>query len=163
MTPARRLALLFCCAIPVATLAAEPEISRPVGKPQAVGVPHGLRTIPEACAQLEGRFDADASAPYALSARPKTPCQPRAAFDTALTQPPAAGAGWILNDVIRVPRADRADCIATISVWRHPGTMTPIEHDGQQRVRLYLDQPVVKTGEKPQFAASVETSAACAP
>jgi hypothetical protein len=162
MTPARRFALLLCCALPIASFATEPEISRPVGKPQAVGVLHGLRTIPEACARLEGRFDANAAAPYALSARAKSPCQPRAMFDTAMT-PPAAGAGWILNDVIRVPRADRADCIATISVWRHPGTMAPIEHDGQQRVRLYLDQPVAKTGEKPRFAASVETSAACAP
>ena len=59
-----------------------PEIRRPVAPPQADGVPHTLRTIPEACARIEGRFTGDAAAPYALGAVRTGPrCRARAALE----------------------------------------------------------------------------------
>ena len=46
----------------------QPEIQRAVGSPQAVGVAHTLRTIPEACARLEGQFTGGAASPYKFAA-----------------------------------------------------------------------------------------------
>jgi hypothetical protein len=62
--------------------------------------------------------------------------------------------------VLRVPRADRPGCEAVVSVWRHPGALAPMEADGQRRVRLYLDEKQ-KPANKPRFATSLATSAAC--
>ena len=61
----------------------KPEIQRQPAAPQAVGVAHTLRVIPEACALLEGRFTGDVSAPYRFSAtRTGDRCQPRARLAT---------------------------------------------------------------------------------
>ena len=71
----------------VAAVAAEPspEIRRAPARPQAVGVVHTLRTIPEACARLEGRFGGDAATPYTFAAvRSSERCQPRARLVDAL-------------------------------------------------------------------------------
>ena len=83
-----------------------PEIQRKPGAPQAIGVAHTLRTIPEACARLEGRFTGDAAAPYRFTAvRSSARCQPRARLVDAAAAKPSAASGWVLNDVVRVPNA----------------------------------------------------------
>ena len=72
---------MFCAALLAASSVAEaadtaPEIQRAPATPQAVGALHTLRTIPEACARLEGRFTGDAAKPYAFAAVPTSPrCQ----------------------------------------------------------------------------------------
>ena len=56
------LPLLAACllvAAPVHAAEPAPEIQRAAAAPQAVGVVHSLRQIPEACARLEGAFTGD--------------------------------------------------------------------------------------------------------
>lgn len=137
--------------------AATPEIERPPAPPQAVGTPHTLRLVPEACLRIEGVF---AASGYQVTLHPRPGCQPRAGFEPAVGTAAPGGDGWILNDLLRVPRADRSECMATVSVWRHPGALAPLEQDGQRRVRLYLDEKQ-KPAQKPRFATSLETTAAC--
>ena len=92
--------------LPAAAADPKPEIQRGVGTPQAVGAVHTLRTIPEACARLEGQFTGDAAAPYKFAAvHTGTRCAPRAKLVDAGTAKVSATTGWILNDVIRVPSA----------------------------------------------------------
>ena len=63
-----------------------PEIKRDTGAPQAVGAAHTLRTIPEACARLEGRFTGNAGKPYDFAAvRTSDRCAPRAKLVDAVT------------------------------------------------------------------------------
>jgi hypothetical protein len=145
-----------------AASAATPEITRAPATPQAPGTAHTLRNVPEACVRLEGRFGADPTAPYALTLHARPGCTPRAGFDADIGTGAPAGEGWILNDVLRVPRADRPACVASVSVWRHPGALAPIAQDGQRRVRMYLDQDRKPAGERPRFAASLETTPDCA-
>ena len=137
--------------------AATPEIERPPVSPQTAGTPHTLRLVPEACLRIDGVF---AASGYQVTLHPRPGCQPRARFEPVAGIAAPGGEGWILNDVLRVPRADRPECVATISVWRHPGALAPIEQDGQQRVRLYLDEKQAPA-EKPRFAATLSTSEAC--
>lgn len=144
-----------------AATAATPEITRGPARPQAVGVPHTLRNVPEACVRLEGLFRAAPAAPYAVSLHANPGCTPRARFDANVGMAAPGGEGWILNDVLRVPRADRPECVASVSLWRHPGALAPIEQDGQRRVRMYLDEDRKPAGDRPRFAASLEVSAAC--
>lgn len=121
--------------------AAEPvaEIRRPPGTPQAVGVRHTLRTIPEACARLEGRFTGNAGAPYAFAAvRTSDRCQPRARLVDAVGAKAAAANGWILNDVIRVPNASCTAQQAVVRVWRKEVSTVPPKPDAQGRSRIYL-------------------------
>lgn len=123
-----------------AAFAAEPapEIQRPVGTAQAVGAAHTLRTIPEACARLEGVFTGEAAQPYKFAAVRTSPqCQPRARFVDFAKAKPSAAAGWKLNDVIRVPNAGCASQQAVVSVWRLPADNTP-KLDGQGSARIYL-------------------------
>ena len=55
-----------------------PEIRREAGKPQAVGVRHTLRTIPEACARIEGVFTGKPDSPYLSEVVNTNPvCHPR--------------------------------------------------------------------------------------
>jgi hypothetical protein len=117
-----------------------PEIQRPTGTAQAVGAAHTLRTIPEACARLEGMFAADAAQPYKYAVVRTSPqCQPRARFvDFAKAKPSLAG-GWKLNDVIRVPNAACASQQAVVRVWRLPADNTP-KLDGQGSARVYLQE-----------------------
>lgn len=118
-----------------------PEIRRPVAAAQAIGVAHTVRTIPEACARLEGRFTGDAAQPYRLAAvRTSRACQPRARFADAATVQPSVRAGWILNDVIRIPQGDCPARQAVVHVWRKPAENAAPELDAQGRARLYLQE-----------------------
>jgi hypothetical protein len=117
-----------------------PEIQRSTGTAQALGAAHTLRTIPEACARLEGMFTADAAQPYKYSVVRTSPqCQPRARFvDFAKAKPSLAG-GWKFNDVIRVPNAGCPSQQAVVRVWRLPADNTP-KLDGQGSARVYLQE-----------------------
>lgn len=131
----------FCAGLLAASVAlagdGAPEIQRAPAAPQAVGVAHTLRTIPEACARLEGRFTGDAAAPYALAAvRSTARCQPRAALRQQA--PKADAAGWVLNDLIRVPSAACPTRQAVVRVWRKPASGAAPKMDAQGKARVYL-------------------------
>lgn len=116
----------------------KPEIQRDTGTPQAVGKVHTLRTIPEACARLEGVFTADAAQPYKYAVVRTSPqCQPRAHFVDYAKAKPSEAAGWKFNDAIRVPSAACASQQAVVRVWRKPVDNTP-KLDGQGSARIYL-------------------------
>jgi hypothetical protein len=116
-----------------------PELQRPTGSAQAVGVVHTLRQIPEACVRMEGAFTGEAAAPYRFALLRSSPtCQPRARFvDFAKAHPSEAG-GWKLNDIIRVPSAACASQQAVVRVWRKP-VQLDTQRDGQGQSRIYLD------------------------
>lgn len=117
-----------------------PEIQRPTGTAQAVGVVHSIRTIPEACARLEGLFTGKAP-PYQFKAvRTSANCQPRAHLVDAAKLKPSQGSGWILNDEIRIPSAACPSQQAVVHVWRKPSAAAPPKLDGQGRSRLYLEE-----------------------
>ncbi|RYF44517.1 MAG: hypothetical protein EOO27_43220 [Comamonadaceae bacterium] len=116
-----------------------PEITRAVASPQAVGVVHTLRTIPEACARLEGQFSRDAAVPYKLAAvRTSERCAPRAKLVDAKTAKASMANGWLLNDVIRVPEAGCPARQAVVRVWRKDIKPVPPKLDAQGRSRIYL-------------------------
>jgi hypothetical protein len=140
MFPTLLAAGLAAVCSPVWAADPAPEIQRPTGTAQAVGAAHTLRTIPEACARLEGMFAADAAQPYKYAVVRTSPqCQPRARFvDFAKAKPSLAG-GWKLNDVIRVPNAACASQQAVVRVWRLPADNTP-KLDGQGSARVYLQE-----------------------
>lgn len=133
------LALAVLTSPVFAVAAAEPEIDRPAAAPQAVGAVHTLRSIPEACARLEGVFTGDANEPYRFApVRISPTCQARARFVDAAKVEPSAAAGWVVNDVIRVPNAGCAPQQAVVTVWRKPGQAHAPELDAQGRARIYL-------------------------
>ena len=120
-----------------------PEVQRAPAKPQAVGALHALRTIPEACVRLQGRFTGDAAAPYKFEAVRTSPaCQPRALVQDAAKAKPSAASGWILNDRISVPEAGCPGLQAVATVWRRPAAGAPPALDAQGRSRVYLKQAV---------------------
>ena len=124
-----------------ATHAADPapEIKRAVATPQAAGVVHTLRTIPEACARLEGQFTRDPKAPYKFAAvRTSERCAPRAKLVDAATAKASVASGWLLNDVIRVPNAACTSRQAVVRVWRKDIKPLPPKLDAQGRSRIYL-------------------------
>lgn len=130
-------------AVAFGAAAADPpaEIQRKPGTPQAVGVTHTLRTIPEACARLEGQFTGVAAAPYRLAAvRSSARCQPRARLVDAVGAKASVANGWVLNDVIRVPSAGCASRHAVVRVWRKDAKAVPPKLDAQGRSRIYLKQ-----------------------
>lgn len=139
----------------------KPEIQRQPASPQVVGTAHTLRTIPEACARLEGRFTGDKATPYAFSAVPtSTRCQPRARLVDAVEAKASAANGWLLNDVIRVPSAGCPSQQAVVRIWRQPSTATPPKLDAQGRSRIYLKDGLAaarqgKLAEMPVFAAAM--------
>lgn len=149
---------LAWAAIPPAH-AATPEIRRAAGSPQANGVAHTLRSIPEACASLQGRFTGDASSPYAFApVRTSASCQPRARLVDPAKAKPSEATGWKLNDVIRVPSTQCPGLVAVVEVWRKPVAATPPALDAQGRARLYLDEAKAKAAQAApvtQFAAKV--------
>ena len=141
---------------------APPEIQREPASPQAVGQLHTLRTIPEACVRLQGQFTGAAEPPYRFEAVQGGRCAQRAVYvePSGLKHAPTTESGWILNDRIRVPRADAPACIAVIDIWRRPGDATPPKLDAQGRSRLYLDKPQ-HTARAPLFTAVLLTPTGC--
>ena len=135
--------ILLCAGLLAAAVATaadpKPEIQRDPAPPQTVGVAHTLRTIPEACARLEGRFSGDKSKPYVFAAVPTSArCQPRARLVDATSAKASAANGWLLNDVIRVPSANCPSQQAVVRVWRQAGKASPPKLDAQGRSRIYL-------------------------
>ena len=117
----------------------KPEIVRDAGKPQAVGAVHTLRTIPEACARIEGVFTGQAADPYKFAVVRTSPnCQARARLVDAKKAGAADGKGWIFHDLVRVPSAACASQQAVVRIWRRPADATPPELDPQGRSRIYL-------------------------
>lgn len=119
----------------------DPEVKRAAATPQAIGALHALRTIPEACVRLQGRFTGDAADPYRFEAvRTSQACQPRALVLEAKKAKPSAATGWILNDRISVPEAGCPGLRAVATVWRRPANGAPPPLDAQGRSRIYLEQ-----------------------
>lgn len=162
------IALMLAGASPGAHAAdAAPEIARAPVTPQAPGTVHTLRTIPEACARLEGAFTGDAAQPYRFAAVRTSPtCQPRARFVDAAKAKPSQANGWVLNDLIRVPNAACATQHAEVRVWRKAGQGAPPKLDGQGRSRVYLqDAKQAATADRtppaPMFAAVLNIDGDC--
>jgi len=136
-----------------------PEIRRAVASPQATGVVHTLRTIPEACARLEGQFTGNAATPYKFAAvRTSERCAPRAKLVDAATAKASVANGWLLNDLIRVPDAGCPSRQAVVRVWRKDIKPLPPKLDAQGRSRIYLKDSMdaARAGELkpiPVFAA----------
>lgn len=151
--PLLTLALLATSTAAMAKQVA-PEIQRPTGTAQAVGVAHSIRTIPEACARLEGVFTGQAM-PYQFKAvRTSASCQPRARLVDAAKLKPSQASGWVLNDEIRIPNAACPSQLAVVQVWRKPSNATPPKLDGQGRSRVYLDdaKQAASAGTMPAIA-----------
>ena len=136
------LPLLAACLLvagPVHAAEPAPEIPRAVAAPQAVGVVHSLRQIPEACARLEGAFTGDTAHPYRYApVRTSPQCQPRARFVDAAKVNPSTSNGWLLNDLIRVPNAACTSQQAVVRVWRKPVEKAAPKLDAQGKARIYL-------------------------
>ena len=156
---------MLVCALVAAlpALAADPvpEIHRDPATPQAPGVLHTLRQIPEACARIQGRFTGDKADPYKFELVRTSPnCAPRAKLvDAAQAKPDEAG-GWKFNDIVRVPSTQCATQFAVVRVWRKPSeAAVPPKLDAQGRSRLYLKDmtAAAKAGQLnaiPEYAVS---------
>ena len=117
----------------------KPEIQRKQGAPQAVGTMHTLRVIPEACSRLEGKFTGLSATPYEFAAvRTSERCRARARMVDAAGAKASVATGWVLNDEIRVPRANCTTQQAVVRVWRKDGRAIPPKLDAQGRSRIYL-------------------------
>lgn len=142
----RRLAILILfCTLSIGLQAAglQPEIQREPFPAQAPGKVHTIRIIPEVCAYLQGSFVIDAAAdpttPYRYgTARTGKRCQPRARLVDPAKAKPSTEAGWILNDLIRIPNGACPAQQAVIRVWRKPANNAP-QLDGEGRPRIYLE------------------------
>ncbi|QIL21685.1 hypothetical protein [Thermomonas sp. HDW16] len=162
MICASLFAIFTAASLPVGAAEPKPEIQRAVGAPQAVGVAHTLRTIPEACARLEGQFTGDAANPYKFAAaRTSERCQPRARLVDAAGAKASAANGWVLNDVIRVPNAGCASQQAVVRVWRKDAKAVPPKLDAQGRSRIYLKEGLDSArggdlGPIPVYAAAMK-------
>src|SRR3546814_1330916 len=128
------------------------------------GVVHTLRAIPEACARLQGEFTRDAAQPDRFAAvRTSANCQPRARLVYAAKARPSVQAGWIFNDVIRVPNAACATQQAVVRVWRRAADVAPPKLDDQGRSRIYLKESLAKAkagqlAPIPVYAASMQAA-----
>jgi len=158
-------ALLLCAGTAVAAEPA-PEIKREPGTAQAVGVVHTLRTIPEACARLQGVFNAAGATPYSMTVtRTSATCQPRARFVDAAKVKPSIAKGWKLNDVIRVPNGACPSQRAVVQIWRKPVAVNTPELDAQGRARMYLKDmkaDAKKPADVTAFAAVMAVEGGCA-
>lgn len=158
----RPIAVVAALALTAGTaLAATPEIKRDVGAPQANGVVHLVRGLPEACAWIQGSFTGDAAAPYRIApARTSPNCQARARLVDAAKVQPSEAKGWKLNDVVRIPSKDCAGLQAVVEIWRKPSTAQPIGLDAQGRARVYLQDAKAnasKAPAPPAYAARMRT------
>ena len=159
LRPHMFLAVLLVASTGVQAADPAPEIRRAAASPQAVGVVHTLRTIPEACTRLEGQFTGNAGTPYKFAAaRTSERCAPRAKLVDAATAKAAVANGWLLNDVIRVPEAACPSRQAVVRVWRKDIKPLPPKLDAQGRSRIYLKDSMdaARAGELkpiPVFAA----------
>ena len=153
--------MLSTAAMPVLAADPKPEIDRPESTPQAVGAAHTLRSIPEACARIEGVFTGNAADPYKFAVVRTSPnCQPRARFVDSAKASPSVATGWVFNDLIRVPSADCPSRWAVVKVWRRPAADATPKLDAQGSARIYLgDARQAAEGDKlaaiPMFAASM--------
>ena len=140
MSPTTCLSLALLLAVPAAAAQQAPEISREPATPQADGAAHTVRTIPEACARIEGVFTGQAQPSYRFSVKQTAPqCQPRARLVNADEVEPDAAQGWLYHDEVRIPSAACEGLVAVARIWRKPGTDT-LELDAQGRARIYLDE-----------------------
>lgn len=141
-------AVLALATLPV--LAATPEILRPVGTPQANGVTHLVRGIPEACAWLQGTFTGDAADPYRFEPVRSSPtCQARARLVDAAKAKPSEATGWKLNDLVRIPSKDCPGLQAVVEVWRRPAASKGLDLDAQGRARIYLQDAKAAAAKAP--------------
>jgi hypothetical protein len=139
LRPHMLLGLLLVATASVHAADPAPEIRREAASPQATGVVHTLRTIPEACARLEGRFTGNPGKPYEFAAvRTSDRCAPRAKLVDAANAKASVANGWALNDVIRVPSASCPSRQAVVRVWRKDAKVAPPKLDAQGRSRIYL-------------------------
>ena len=149
--------LLVAASAAVQAAEPKPEIERPAAPPQGNGAVHTLRTIPEACTRLEGRFTGRADEPYQLRAVASgVNCQPRARMVDIAQANPERGGGWIWHDRIRVPSAACSAQVAVLDVWRKAGSKRPLELDAQGRARVYLQDAMANAeaarASLPQYA-----------
>jgi hypothetical protein len=159
----RRSAAMIILAMAAATAGAadpKPEIEREPGAPQAVGAAHTLRTIPEACARIEGVFTGQAADPYRFSVvRTSANCQARARLVDAKKANATADQGWIFHDLVRVPSAACPSQQAVVRIWRKPADATPPALDAQGRSRIYLKDAKAKLqaqgADLPLYAAAM--------
>ena len=114
------------------------EIERAQGAAQAVGAVHTVRQIPEACTRIEGVYTGADPAYRIELVRTSAQCQPRAAFLEAARVQPGVAAGWVLNEVVRIPSAACRGQLALVQVWRKPAGQQ-VALDGQGRSRVYLE------------------------
>jgi len=156
------LPLMFAAvAVPAVAAEPKPEIERAEAIPQSVGVAHTLRSIPEACARIEGAFTGQAADPYKFAVVRTSPtCQARARFVDVAEARPSVAKGWIFNDLIRVPSAACPSQRAVVKVWRKPAATGGPELDAQGRARIYLGESkqaaqADKLAAIPMFAASM--------
>lgn len=157
--------ILFVAALAAAGAAhaAEPtpEIRRDPATPQAVGAAHTLRTIPEACARLEGKFTGNPADPYDFRAVSTSErCGARARLVDATKANASVANGWVLNDLIRVPNAACPAQQAVVRVWRKDAKVAPPKLDAQGRSRIYLKDGLdtARAGDLapvPMFAAAM--------
>lgn len=136
----------------------KPEIQRESFPAQSPGQVHTIRIIPETCAYLHGSFVADAAVPYRYgAARSGKRCQARARLVDPAKANPSAAAGWILNDLIRIPNAACRTHQAVIRIWRKPVDST-MKLDGHGKPRIYLEDAkrqaeAGRIAPLPQYAA----------
>jgi hypothetical protein len=116
-----------------------PEVRREPYPAKPDGEVHTIRIVPEACVYLHGVFTGEKAVPYRYGAKRTNPrCQPRAQLVDPTKAAPSTAGGWILNDIIRIPRAACPAQTAVIRVWRKPADNTPPPPDAQGRSRIYL-------------------------
>jgi hypothetical protein len=151
------LPLIVFAALPAAR-AQPPEIQREPYRAQAPGKVHTIRIIPETCAYLQGSFTTETGTPYRFgAARTAKRCQPRARLVDPAKANPSVEAGWILNDLIRIPNAACTAQQAVIRIWRKPANNAP-QLDGEGRPRIYLEDAkrqaaAGKIAPLPEYAA----------
>lgn len=126
--------------LPASTTPTTPTSQAPTTEahPQALGLRHTIRQIPEACVRLEGVFTDSKTTPYNVDVVPiSNRCQPRAQFVPYSARSCKSGQ-WKTQSQIHIPRADCSLCSATITVFTCPNS-PPHWQDGRGNIRIYLN------------------------